>query len=534
MDYGSRYADKRLRILDIRLRKVYRQAEKEIEKKLGQFTAKKQKKNNLLLKKLDDGEITEQQYKEWLAGQAFMEKQWKMKQEQVTASLLHANEEALAIVRGEQLNVFAENANHQAYEIEQDFSGAYSFGIYDKKTVENLIANDPELLPPRKVNKRKDRAWNQGIINNCVTQGIIQGESVDKIAKRIAKDTSSQDRKAMMRYARTAMTSAQNAGRMEMLKRAEGMGIRVQKEWLSAHDNRTRDSHRRLDGQIEDINKPFHGEFSDIMFPGDPSAHPAEVYNCRCRMTYVYPDYQKHDTDQGWREREEIDGQSYDEWKEGKKAQKKVQKKFNFTDDKIEISGAKEGISEESAKKISEAFEDVYSLAKPLKGYMNEIKFGDVPGIASTSIDGKSISLDKKAFSTIESMQSVLNQAKETGHTVNTNDPRFIIAHDLGHCMESYIVTKRCGLQTAYIGDLQVMMIENERKNLGISYFLHMGFEDEKTEEIYAIIQSELGTRALDSPSEMAAQAVAQVLYGTEEAPHAKNLVNYLISEMGD
>lgn len=318
MDWGSRYTEHRLKILDSKLRRVYRQAEKEIQGELDQFTEKKKKRNDLLLKKLDDGEITEQQYKDWLAGQAFMEKQWKMKQEQVTASLLHANEEALAIVRGEQLNVFAENANHQAYEIEQDFMGAYSFNIYDKKTVENLLTNDPELLPPRKINGRKDRAWNQGIINNCVTQGIIQGESIDKITKRIAKDTASKDMKAMRRYARTAMTSAQNAGRMEMLKRAHGMGIKVQKEWLATLDGKTRDSHRKLDGEVQDVNKPFQGEFSKIMFPGDPSAHPAEVYNCRCTLTYVYPDYQKYETDQDWRQREEIDGQSYEEWKEGK------------------------------------------------------------------------------------------------------------------------------------------------------------------------------------------------------------------------
>lgn len=326
MDYGSRYADARLRILDARLRRVYSQAEKELEEKLEQFYEKKEKKNTLLLKKLKDGDITPQQYKDWLTGQAFMEKQWKNKVEQSTALLQHTNEEALAIIRGEQLNVFAENANYQAYQIEQDFRGAVSFDIYDKKTVENLVKNKPELLPPRKVNGRKDRAWNQGIIANCVTQGIIQGESIDKITRRIAKDTASKDMKAMRRYARTAMTSAQNAGRMEMLQRAQKMGIKVQKQWMATLDGKTRDSHRKLDGQTLDINKPFDGEFSKIMFPGDPSAHPAEVYNCRCTMVYVYPDYQKYDTDQDWRQREQIDGKSYEDWKESKKVSKKTEK----------------------------------------------------------------------------------------------------------------------------------------------------------------------------------------------------------------
>ena len=327
MDYGSSYADQRLKILEIKLKRVYTQAEKELEEKLEQFYEKKKKKNTLLLKKLKDGDITPQQYKDWLAGQAFMEQQWKNKVDQSTALLLNANQEALAIIRGEQLNVFAENANYQAYQLENDFRGAISFNIYDKKTVENLVKNKPELLPPRKINGKKDRAWTQGIIANCVTQGIIQGESIDKIAKRIARDTSSKDMKAMRRYARTAVGSAQNMGRLEMLQRASAMGIRVQKRWLATLDGKTRDSHRKLDGQIVELNQMFEGEFSKLRCPHDPSADPAEVYNCRCRMTYVYPDYQKYETDPDWRQREQIDGVDYETWKQGKKAENEERKK---------------------------------------------------------------------------------------------------------------------------------------------------------------------------------------------------------------
>ena len=97
--------------------------------------------------------------------------------------------------------------------------------------------------------------------------------------------------KAMVRYARTAMTSAQNAGRMETLHRAKGMGIQCKKVWLATLDRRTRDSHRNLDGQVRDIDEPFDSDFGKIMFPGDPEGHPGDVYNCRCTLTYQYEDY---------------------------------------------------------------------------------------------------------------------------------------------------------------------------------------------------------------------------------------------------
>ena len=39
-----------------------------------------------------------------------------------------------------------------------------------------------------------------------------------------------------------------------------------------------------LDGQLADVDKPFHSELGDIMYPGDPEADPANVYNCRCTL----------------------------------------------------------------------------------------------------------------------------------------------------------------------------------------------------------------------------------------------------------
>ncbi|MBR6029482.1 MAG: minor capsid protein [Clostridia bacterium] len=163
--------------------------------------------------------------------------------------------------------------------------------------------------------------WYHKQIANAVTQGILQGEIIDKIAKRIGETTGERSRAAMIRNARTAMTSAQNAGRIEAMHQQQGMGITVQKKWIAAHDPRTRPAHLTLHGQTVDVDEPFKSMLGEIMFPGDPAAAPANVYNCRCALGYVYPEYQPHIQRRDNETGEIIDRDiTYEEWKKYKVA----------------------------------------------------------------------------------------------------------------------------------------------------------------------------------------------------------------------
>lgn len=315
-DAGTRAADRAQAEIVKRLRSVYRNAQKEIIKQLDAQTKRMNALDKVKRAELEAGKITEKEYKSWLMGQLFAQKQWLDKVDSVATTLLHANRQANSIVEGKKRAVFGENATFQAYQLEKGMGADLSFGVYDSATVTRLIKEQPELLPRRVVNGVKDKAWNRTQISNAVAQGIIQGDSIEDIANRIAKQTASQNMSAMTRYARTAMTSAQNAGRVEAMQEAQDMGIKVQKQWVATLDSKTRDAHAMLDGQVVDIDKPFHSELGDIMYPGDPSANPANVYNCRCALVYVYPDYapksaQRRDNNTG----EIINNMTYREWK---------------------------------------------------------------------------------------------------------------------------------------------------------------------------------------------------------------------------
>ena len=98
---------------------------------------------------------------------------------------------------------------------------------------------------------------------------------------------SDMNKSSAIRTARTAVTGAQNAGRMDSYAAAEKMGIKLRREWVATLDNRTRHAHAMLDGQQADIDKPFKVDGYEIMFPGDTSAPGYLVYNCRWTTTAV-------------------------------------------------------------------------------------------------------------------------------------------------------------------------------------------------------------------------------------------------------
>lgn len=83
------------------------------------------------------------------------------------------------------------------------------------------------------------------------------------------------------RIVRTEIVRATNVG---VVAAMEASPYEVEKEWIAAHDNRTRHTHRALDGQKRDLGQDFKPGLAQ---PGDPRAPAKEVINCRCVVSAV-------------------------------------------------------------------------------------------------------------------------------------------------------------------------------------------------------------------------------------------------------
>ena len=290
-DAAHRLTDEKLEEMEKRLSAIYSRAEKEIGERWKEYLVEAQseidelQKAYEMAKKSGDAKETRKVGKKLASAKrerTLMNSRFKDLTETTASQLANVNKTALAYVNGQLPEVYSINYNALSQSV--DGVGGYSFALVDADTVKNLATTDKSLLPYKQLDEKADVRWNVKKMNAEVLQGILQGEPMDKIASRLSKVTGMNET-AAIRNARTMVTSAENKGRQDSYKRAEKDGIVMKREWIATNDRRTRHWHAELDGVEVGVDEPWHNEFGDIMFPGDPSADPSNTYNCRCSMS---------------------------------------------------------------------------------------------------------------------------------------------------------------------------------------------------------------------------------------------------------
>lgn len=130
--------------------------------------------------------------------------------------------------------------------------------------------------------KRKARET----IKKAVARGLLTGEHPNKIAGRIkgiyTGSEAGSPYKRAVRIARTETARVMSEATVETFRVANEKGVKVRNRWDATLDSKTRDSHRKVDGEIREVGEKFSNGLRRV---GDGGA--ADSINCRCCMTPV-------------------------------------------------------------------------------------------------------------------------------------------------------------------------------------------------------------------------------------------------------
>ena len=143
------------------------------------------------------------------------------------------------------------------------------------------IERHVKILRDAFVNYSDDtRRW----IGREITQGVIKGESIPKIARRINNTALMHSKNSAMLIARTETLRSTGLGSQIAYDKAADLGVKVRQIWDATLDEKTRVSHAALDGQARDDKT---GMFSTSVgqIPGPRRSGVAGFdINCRCAV----------------------------------------------------------------------------------------------------------------------------------------------------------------------------------------------------------------------------------------------------------
>ncbi len=259
MDKAHKFVDKELTKYEKELKKIYSQALKEIEKELKYNSDKlnggDMKTTRQSLKRLND---------------LF---------KRMTIEFNNADLKAISLLEKELKKIGITNLEYAEELINSKIS---ELGIDETYTLfnDNILSNiiKGNVFTEIAMEGFTDKAYIYNELRREFAVGLLKGESIPKLAKRVQKSLNSSMNRAIL-IARTENTRVQNQSREEVFKNATEKGIKLKKQWISAGDKRVRASHQRLNGEIVNMNESFS---NNCEYPGDPNGGASEVCNCRC------------------------------------------------------------------------------------------------------------------------------------------------------------------------------------------------------------------------------------------------------------
>lgn len=145
------------------------------------------------------------------------------------------------------------------------------FDFYISNEVERTLDTRADLFS-QSIN---ETTFNQ--LKDQFKESLEEGENRQQLIRRIEQTYRGISKGRAQNIARTEVQVANQTGQFDAYKQA-GITLKI---WVSTPDDKTRPSHRALDGQEKPIEQPFD---NGLMYPGDPSGSAGEIINCRCTI----------------------------------------------------------------------------------------------------------------------------------------------------------------------------------------------------------------------------------------------------------
>ncbi len=216
-------------------------------------------------------------------------------------------------------DIYSEQFYLTGFAFEQSLGAKLGFGLLNPDIIKASVLNPMDRI--KWTDRMKDHAQ-QFVkqIQSELTQGLIQGEGYGKIAKRIVDKTGINAGK-VIRIVRTEGHRVQSAGGLLAYDKAQAaadrLGLKTVKVWVATLDNRTRDSHQKMDGKEADDKGLFSLPSGVTAEAPGLSGVAEEDINCRCTTIMQFKDFPpafRKDNET----KQIIKYQNYEDWKKAK------------------------------------------------------------------------------------------------------------------------------------------------------------------------------------------------------------------------
>lgn len=282
-DKAHLQTDLKLEQMEKRLSAIYSVSQKKIRTKMIEFASGTDKISSELFKAIKEANNETEERK---AKSAYLQhfkryviksKAFKDLSAEIALDLFNTNTEAADYINSQTAEIYALNYNWINEQLSKDL-----IDFVDQQITSEEADKYGELTR-QSISKTKDTKWNEANIKKSVVVGASLGLESKEIMERATRTLISKNFHSSIMHSNGMGTDSETKARLDAMQRTQDMGNEIKKVWLATLDNRTRDSHAKLDLKKIPLNLLFD---NGLDRPRDPNGEPAEICNCRCTLTY--------------------------------------------------------------------------------------------------------------------------------------------------------------------------------------------------------------------------------------------------------